>query len=97
MATILSVISSAHRHNLDVYRYLEDCLRQLSRAQQVAPHDLAPGSPLLESLLPQNWALAHPESIRTFRQREKELVGEAKRIRRTRARILELAKSPSKS
>ncbi len=37
MATILSVISSAHRHNLDVYGYLVDCLRQLSRAQQVAP------------------------------------------------------------
>lgn len=97
LATILSVISSAHRHNLDVNGYLEDCLKQLSRAQQESPADLAPGSSLLTSLLPHVWAQAHPESIRTYRQREKELVGEAKRLRRARRRLLECAKGQAES
>ena len=70
-ATILSVISSAHRHDLDVWAYLDDVLEQLARG----PHDL-------QALLPDAWKVAHPEHVRTFRAQEKEARATARRYRR---------------
>jgi transposase len=70
-ATILSVISSAHRHDLDVWAYLHDVLEQLARG----PRDL-------QALLPDVWKAAHPEHVRTFREQEKETRAAGRRYRR---------------
>jgi hypothetical protein len=82
-----SVVSSAHRHHLVIDDYLEDVLRSLADAQQNHPADLEPGSAYLLDLLPDRWALTHPKSIRRERIAEKEMVSDAKRLRRARARI----------
>ena len=84
---MFSVVSSAHRHHLVIDDYLEDVLRRLADAKQNHPADLEPGSPYLLDLLPDRWALAHPQSVRKERIEEKEAVSDAKRWRRTRARL----------
>jgi hypothetical protein len=83
-----SVVSSAHRHHLMIDDYLEDVLRKLADAQQNHPADLEPGTPYLASLLPDRWALAHPQSVRADRAADRGIVFEAKRRRRARARML---------
>ena len=82
-----SVVSSAHRHHLVIEDYLEDVLRKLADAEQHHPADLALDSPYLLDLLPDRWALTHPKSVRKGRIEEREDVLDAKRLRRTRARI----------
>jgi transposase len=82
-----SVVSSAHRHHLMIDDYLEDVLRKLADAQQNHPADLKPGSPFLLDLLPDRWALAHPQSVRKERIADKEMVSDAKRWRRAKARV----------
>jgi transposase len=82
-----SVVSSAHRHHLVIEDYLEDVLRKLADAAQHHPADLAIDSPYLLDLLPDRWASAHPKSVREGRIEEREDVLDAKRLRRTRARI----------
>jgi transposase len=82
-----SVVSSAHRHHLVIDDYLEDALRKLADAQQNHPADLAPGSPYLLDLLPNRWALAHPQSVRKDRIEDKEMVFDAKRWRRAQSRM----------
>ncbi len=56
----LTLVSSAHRNDLDVWAYVDDVLKRL----------LA-GETNYQPLLPWNWAEAHPESIRTYRQDER--------------------------
>jgi len=70
-ATILTVISSAHRHDLDVWAYVRDVLERLAR-----------GTADLEALLPDVWKAAHLEHVRTFRSAEKESRAAARRFRR---------------
>jgi len=82
-----SVVSSAQRHHLMIDDYLEDVLRKLADAQQNHPADLEPGSPYLLDLLPDRWALAHPQSVRKDRIEEKEMVFDAKRWRRAQERV----------
>ncbi|MEI6664372.1 MAG: IS66 family transposase [Actinomycetes bacterium] len=82
-----SVISSAHRHHLVVDDYLEDVLRKLADAQQNHPADLKPGSLYLLDLLPDRWAVAHPQSVRKERIEDKEMVFDAKRWRRAQERM----------
>ncbi len=84
---LYSVVSSAHRHHLVIDDYLEDVLRRLADAQQNHPADLEPGSPYLVDLLPDRWALSHPQSVRQDRIEERSLVFDAKRGRRARARL----------
>lgn len=67
--------------------YLEDVLRRLADAKRNHPSDLEPNSPYLLDLLPDRWALAHPQSVRRIRVEEKELVSDSKRYRRARARL----------
>jgi len=55
-AGFLTLVSSALRNDLDVWVYVKDVLDQLLR-----------GSTDYESLLPWNWAAAHPEAIRQYR------------------------------
>jgi hypothetical protein len=82
-----SVISSAHRHHLVIEDYLEHVLRKLADAEQHHPADLALDSQYLLDLLPDRWALTHPESVRRGRIEEREDVLDAKRLRRASARI----------
>ncbi|MCA9136516.1 MAG: IS66 family transposase [Planctomycetales bacterium] len=78
-AVMYSLVSSAARHNLDVWAYVDDCLRQL-----------AGGSTDYESLLPDVWRASHLESIRVYRDAEKEsrrLTTQQRRVRRREARV----------
>jgi transposase len=81
------IVSSAHRHHLVIQDYLEDALTRLADAQQNHPADLAIGSPYLLDLLPDRWALAHPQSVRKERIEEKQFVFDAKRARRAKNRV----------
>ena len=83
---LLSVVSSAHRHNLIVEDYLADVLTKLADAKQNHPSDLEIGSAYLLDLLPDRWAAAHPKSIRHERVVEKKNIAEAKRVRRAQRR-----------
>jgi transposase len=83
---LYSVVSSAHRHHLMIDDYLEDVLRKLADAQQNHPMDLEPGAPYLLDLLPDRWAGAHPQSVRQERIEDREVVFEAKRWWRAKAR-----------
>lgn len=81
-AILYTVVASAARHNLDVWAYLRDVLEKLAK-----------GEPRLDSLLPDVWAAAHPEAIRSYRAHEREAVATAKRARRERRRALERIKA----
>ena len=94
---IYSIVSSAHCHHLVVADYLADVLRQLADAQQNHPADLALGSPYLLGLLPDRWASAHPQSVCHDRIEEREMVADAKRARRAKARIAARAKAADRS
>jgi transposase len=80
-AILYTVVASAARHNLDLWAYLRDVLERL-----------ATGEKNLANLLPDVWAAAHPEAIRSYRAHEREAVAAAKRARRQRRRALEQAK-----
>jgi len=90
-----SVVSSAHRHHLVIDDYLDDVLRKLADAQQNHPVDLEPGSPYLLDLLPDRWAAAHPKSVRKDRIEDREKASDAKRWRRTKARVQSRAANPA--
>jgi hypothetical protein len=59
-AGFMTLVSSAHRNDLDVRAYVNDILKRL----------LA-GETDYEPMLPWNWAATHPESVRVFRQQER--------------------------
>ena len=80
-------MTSADRHHLVSHDYLEDVLPRLADAQQNHPSDLELGSPYLLDLLPDRWALAHPQSVRQDRIEEKQVVSDAKRARRAQRRL----------
>jgi len=78
-AAMYSLVSSAARHKLDVWAYVDDCLSQL-----------AGGSTDYESLLPDIWRKAHPEAIRPYREAEaqsRRLTTQQRRVRRREARV----------
>lgn len=78
-AAMYSLVSSAARHHLDVWAYVDGCLRQL-----------AGGSTDYDSLLPDVWRQSHPESIRAYRDAEKEsrrLTTQQRRVRRREAKV----------
>lgn len=76
-ADLYTVVASAARHHLDVWAYLRDVLERL-----------AGRTTNLEQLLPDVWAEAHPDSIRTYRVREQEARSLATRALRQRRRAL---------
>lgn len=78
-AMMYSLVSTAVRHNIDAWAYVDDCLRQL-----------AGGSADYASLLPDAWRASHPQSIRQYRDAEKEsrrLTTQQRRVRRREARV----------
>ena len=60
-AGFLTLVSSAHRHDLDVWSYVNGVLKRL----------LA-GETDYEQLMPWNWAKSHPTQINEFRQQERQ-------------------------
>jgi hypothetical protein len=94
---LLSVVSSAQRHHLVAHDYLEDVLAKLADATQHHPSDLELGSAYLMDLLPDRWAIAHPESVRTERVEERQVVSEIKRARRARQRVIARQRARSTS
>jgi transposase len=82
IAGFLTLASSAHRNDLDVRAYLRDILQRL-----------LDGETNYESMLPWNWAAAHPEHIREYRRDERRDRDERKQTerakRRARKRLLE--------
>ena len=75
-ATLLTMVSSAMRHDLDVYAYLKDVLDQL----------LA-GSTNYHSMRPDVWKLTHPEHIRAYRQDERQEASDRRSCHRAARRI----------
>jgi len=75
-AVILTVIASAHRHDLDVWAYLRDILERLAK-----------GETALEPLLPDVWKAAHPQQVRTFREEEREQRAENRRYQAAKRRL----------
>jgi hypothetical protein len=59
-AKLMSLVSSAHRQDLDVEMYLEDIFRRI-----------LDGSTDYESMLPDRWRAANPHAIRVYRQEER--------------------------
>ena len=80
-AIILTIVASAHRHDLDVWAYLRDVLERL-----------AEGESNLEELLPDMWKTKHPQHVRDFRAEERQERADERRYQRAKKRI-ELAKS----
>jgi transposase len=76
-ATFLTIVSTAHRNDLDVWAYVKDVLDQL----------LA-GSTDYHALQADIWKQSHPEHIRTYRAEERRDRADAKRLRRARRRLL---------
>ena len=79
-AGFLTLVSSAHRNDLDVRAYVNDILQRLLAGQTD-----------YEPMLPWNWAASHPESIRTFRQderRERDVRKQTERAKRRARRKL---------
>ena len=59
-AGFLTLVSSAHRNNIDVWAYVNDVLKRL-----------LDGETEYEPFLPWNWAASHPQSIRIYREQER--------------------------
>ena len=71
-ATLMTVVSSAVRNDLEVSAYLEDIL-----------HRLVSGSRDYASMRPDAWAQEHPEKIRAYRQQQRQ----DHNLRRDRGRL----------
>jgi transposase len=82
-AIILTIVSSAYRHHLDVWSYLRDVLERLAKGEED-----------LERLLPDVWKAEHPQQVRDFRVEEQEQRAEERRYERAKKRI-ELSQSLS--
>lgn len=79
-ATLYSVVQSAKLYQLDVTAYLTDVLRRLGA---LLPTDTS----ALRELLPDRWALAHPEHILQARQQESLAALEKRRHHRAARRL----------
>ena len=75
-ADIMSLVSSAHRNDLDVFVYVKDVLDRL----------LA-GETNYDALRPDVWKQSHPEAIRIYRVEERQARADAKTVKRARRRI----------
>ena len=73
---LLTIVSTAHRHHLDVWLYVKDVLDRLLAGER----DLV-------SLQADRWAKEHPEAIRQYRVEEARYRADAKIVRRARRRI----------
>ncbi|MEO9590579.1 hypothetical protein [Rhodopirellula bahusiensis] len=77
LSRLYTITASAHPHDGDLWAYLDDVLRKL-----------AGGQTDLESLLPDAWAKANPQNVRTYRQQESLARASKTKARRARRRKL---------
>ena len=75
-AILLTIVSTAHRQHLDIWRYVKDVLDRLLAGER----DLA-------SLTADRWAHAHPDAIRPYRVDEARYKADAKAARRAHRRL----------
>ena len=75
-AMMMTLVSSAKRHDLDVCLYIKDVLDQL----------LA-GCTNYASLLPDQWKKRHPEAVRQYRQEERRDKADRKQYNAARRRL----------
>ena len=76
-AKMMSLVSSARRHDLDSRAYIEDVLKQL-----------LDGCTDYDRLLPDAWKQSHPEAIRKYRQEERRDKADRKQYNAARRRQL---------
>jgi transposase len=76
-ADLMSLVSSAHRSDLDVFVYVKDVLDRL----------LA-GETDYHALRPDVWKQAHPEAVRIYRVEERLSRADAKAEKRARRRAV---------
>lgn len=76
-AKMMSLVSSARRHDLDSRAYIEDVLKQLLE-----------GCTDYDRLLPDIWKRTHPEAIRVYRQEERRDKADRKQYNAARRRKL---------
>jgi transposase len=74
-ATIMTVIHTAHRHNVDEWLYLTDILERLSQ-----------GDTNYEAMLADHWKAEHPEAVREFREIERRDRADNKKAQRAARR-----------
>ena len=80
-ATLLTLVSTGHRNELDVYAYLKDALDQLLS-----------GSMHHESLRADVCKTHHPEFIPTYRSEQRRDVADRRRLTRAQRRLANLNK-----
>lgn len=81
-AMMMSLVSSARRHDLDVLAYLTDVLDQLLS-----------GVTDYQQLLPDIWKQSHGEAIRTYRVEERRDKADRKQYRAAQRRLLAIRKN----
>jgi len=81
-AMMMSLVSSARRHDLDVWAYLKDVLDELLL-----------GSTDYQKLLPDIWKQSHSNAIRTYRAEERRDKADRKQHRAAQRRLLTLRKN----
>jgi transposase len=91
-AVLYTIVASAARHDLDVWVYLREVLQRLAELA-IQTGGSPPPPDQLTPLLPDVWAKAHPESVRSYRQHERESRAAAKRARRQKRRALAQAQA----
>jgi transposase len=84
-ATLLTLVSTAHRNDLDVYAYLKDAMDQLLS-----------GSTDYESLRADVWKITHPEAVRTYRSEKRRDVADRRRLTRAQRRLANVKKLQAK-
>jgi transposase len=78
-ANLMTLVASAHRHDLDVFEYLRDVIEHLNR-----------GTARPSELLPDVWKQHHPEAVRVYRQEERRDKAESARLRAATRRLTTL-------
>ena len=84
-ATLLTLISTALRNDLDVWAWLKDALDQLLS-----------GSTDYESLRADIWKQSHPEAVRTYRVEERRDAADRRRLTRAQRRLANARKQATK-
>jgi transposase len=80
-ARLMTIVSSAKRHHLDVGLYLKDVMDRLLAGQT----DYGP-------LMPDIWKQSHPEAVRTYRESESRYKAERKPLSRAKRLLAAKAK-----
>ena len=78
----MTIVSTAHRYHLDIWRYVKDILDRLLQGERD-----------LSTLRADRWALDHPEALRPHRVEEVRYRADAKAVRRARRRLAKSQRS----